>query len=174
MGEGAVQRWVLALVAVTVLMAAAFVAGSAWRGRRQVQVEEERGRFFEAAQGQFHWPDGAKEWTEMLVPLGGVDFSGFGDRWLFGAMYEGTQRKCEVEVVLRDNKGGEQLAGAHTLERGVPDKVALDLGGLRKKLDLKSVREMVLRMHGEGKAGRMLVAGLVNPRPALIRRLDEK
>jgi hypothetical protein len=166
---------VLALLApAAVLAATAFTAGSTWRARRQVQIEEARGRFFEEAQGQFHWPERSKEWTEMLVPLGSVDFTTFGDQWRFGAMYEGTQPSCELEVVFKDTAGMVRAAGRHTLARAVPDSVAIDLRALGRQVDLRSVAELSLRMRGDGKAGRLLVAGMVNPRPALVRNVTSR
>jgi|SRR5579872_4723253 len=161
------------VVVVAILLAASFAAGSSWRGRRMREVEESRGKFFEVAQGQFHWPEGSKEWTEMIVPQGGVDYSGNGDTWSFKCMYEGTQTSVEVHVVFKDAQGGKQEGGTKVLSRGVPEDVLVDLGGMKKAgLDLKSVVELVLRIRGDGKAGRLLVSGLSNPRPELIQRVS--
>ena len=166
--------WSVTVVSAMAILGASFAAGSYFRGRRMAQVEEARTKFFEAAQGQFHWPDGSKEWTEMLVPLGSVDFSEFGERWRFTAMYEGAQSKCDVNVIVRDTKGTKRDAITQTLDRAVPEEIELDLGQLRKNgLDLHSVKELALRMRGNGKAGRLLVAGMVNPRPALIRQTGQ-
>ncbi|HEY2899583.1 MAG TPA: hypothetical protein VGL59_03325 [Polyangia bacterium] len=161
-------------IAVVVFSVASFVAGSWWQGRRIRELEEARGKFFEVAQGQFHWPEGSKEWTEMLVPLGGVDYSSFGERWSFTAMYEGTQRSVEVRVIFKDAKGTQQEGGGKTLSRGAPDDITVDLAGMKKDgLDLKTVVEMVLRIRGDGKAGRLLVSGMVHPRPELIQRVAQ-
>jgi hypothetical protein len=162
------------IVAIVVLSAVSFSVGSSWEGRHIRALEEARGKFFEVAQGQFHWPEGSKEWTEMLVPLGGVDYSGYGDRWSFTSMYEGTQPSVEVRVVFKDAKGSQREGCRKTLTRGAPDDITVDLAGLKKDgLDLKTVVEMVLRIRGEGKAGRLLVSGMVNPRPELIQQLAQ-
>ncbi len=163
--------WIV--VVVLVLLAGSFAAGSSWRGRKIRANEEARGKFFEAAQGQFHWPEGSKEWTEMLVPLGGYDFTEYGERWLFTAMYEGTQTDVQVRVVMKDSKDQKRQGASVTLSRAVPEEIPVDLAAMRKEgLDLKTVTEMVLEIRGNGKAGRLLVAGLVNPRPALVRDIS--
>lgn len=167
------NKRLLLSAAVAVLMTASFAAGSSWRGRHMRAVEEARGKFFEMAQGQFHWPEGSKEWTDMLVPLGGVDYAGFGDRWSFRSMYEGTQTSVEVRVVFKDVKGNKRQGGSETLSRGVPEDIHVDLAGMRGAgLDLKTVVEMTLQIRGQGKAGRLLVSGMVNPRPELIQQVS--
>src|SRR5260370_35254112 len=93
------------VAAVAVLMAASFAAGSSWRGRHMRAVEEARGQFFEMAQGQFHWPGGSKEWTDMRVPLGGVGYPGFRDRWALRSMAAGTQPTVEVAAGFRGQNG---------------------------------------------------------------------
>jgi len=164
------MRKELAAVAATlvVVAAASFQAGSAWRGRRQVANEIARGKFFEAAQGQFHWPEGKREWAEMQVPLGAFDFSQYGERWSFSAMYEGVRDHCELQVVARDDRGRQLPAADISLQRAEPRDVVLDLAALaRAGVDLRRITELTLRTKAEGRAGRLLVAGLVSPRPAL-------
>jgi hypothetical protein len=159
---------ILGAVVAVALAVMSFAAGSAWRGRRQVSNEIARGKFFEAAQGQFHWPEDRKEWAEMLVPLGGFDFSEYGPRWSFTAMYEGVRDHCDLQVIAQDYRGGKREAAARSLERAVPGDVVLDLAGLAKAgIDLKHITQLTLRTRSDGRAGRLLVAGLVNPRPAL-------
>lgn len=164
---------VAGIVAVMVLLAGSFAAGSSWRGRRLREIEDARGKFFEAAQGQFHWPEGSKDWTEMVVPLGGFDFTEYGADWRFTAMYEGTQGDVEVRGVMKDVKDAQREGAVHTFSRAVPEDVHVDLAGMKKAgLDLKTVTEIVLRIRGNGRAGRLLVSGLVNPRPALVTSRD--
>ena len=159
---------ILGAVVAVALAVMSFAAGSAWRGRRQVSNEIARGKFFETAQGQFHWPEDRKEWAEMLVPLGGFDFSEYGPRWSFTAMYEGVRDHCELQVIAQDHRGGKREAAARSLERAVPGDVVLDLAGLgRAGIDLRHITQLTLRTRSDGRAGRLLVAGLVNPRPAL-------
>jgi hypothetical protein len=156
-----------AAVAIAVAVAS-FAAGSAWRGRHQVENEVARGKFFETAQGQFHWPEGKKEWAEMAVPLGGYDFSEYGPRWSFTAMYEGVRDHCDLQVIAQDVAGKQSEAAAASLDRARPQEVVLDLAGLGKAgVDLKRVTQLTLRTRADGRAGRLLVAGLVSPRPAL-------
>jgi hypothetical protein len=165
------RQLVAVAVTLVVVAAASFKAGSAWRGRRQAANEVARGKFFEAAQGQFHWPEGKKEWAEMQVPLGGFDFSQYGPRWSFTAMYEGVRSDCELEVLARDDRGKQLAGAAMTLERAVPEEVVLDLAALgRGGLDLKRITELTLRTKAEGRAGRLLIGGMVSPRPALTVR----
>ena len=168
------RKAVIAWAMVTVAVACAFfVAGSMWRGRRQAEVEVARARFFEQAQGQFHWPEGSKEWAELLVPLGGFDFREYGDDWRFTVLYEGIARACALQVLVRDTAGKRLVAGARALDRAVPEEVAVDLAGLKKRgLDLAHVQELVLRVKADGRAGRLLVSGLVSPRPTLSKRAD--
>jgi hypothetical protein len=163
------RKDLMAVAATLVVVASAsFTAGSAWRGRHQVANEIARGRFFEAAQGQFHWPEGKKEWAEMQVPLGGFDFSEYGPRWSFTAMYEGVRDQCDLQVMVRDDRGPKREAAVQTLDRATPHEVVLDLAALAKGgLDLRHVTELTLRTRADGRAGRLLVAGLVSPRPAL-------
>ena len=153
------------------MLVGSFATGAAWRGRKIGANEDARGRFFEAAQGQFHWPEGSKEWTEMVVPLGGFDFTEYGERWQFTAMYEGTQTDVRVQVMMKDSRAVVREGGAETLARAVPQDVAVNLAAMKGAgLDLKHVTEMTLQIRGNGKAGRLLVSGLVNPRPALVQR----
>jgi hypothetical protein len=164
------RRSIVWPVVTAVFVVVAFAAGSLWRGRHQTQVEVARAKFFEAAQGQFHWPEGKKEWADMFVPLGSFDFSEYGPRWSFTAMYEGVQGSCDIQVVVKDVAGTSRLAVETSLARATPTELTLDLQGLQKQgINLKSVSELVLRMKSDGRAGRLLVSGLVNPRPALVR-----
>jgi hypothetical protein len=159
---GAVMAVALAVVS--------FIAGASWNGRHQTKVEVARARFFEAAQGQFHWPEGKKEWADMTVPLGAFDFSEYGKEYRFTAMYEGVQRGCDLQVVVKDVDGKKRVSVDRSLDRSIPDDIVIDLDALRKDgLNLKRIAEFTLRLKSDGRAGRLLVGGLVSPRPALSR-----
>jgi hypothetical protein len=154
--------------AAAALAVASFFAGASWSARHQTTLEVERARFFEAAQGQFHWPEGKKDWTDMLVPLGAFDFSEYGKQWRFTAMYEGVQTRCDLQVVVKDVDGKKRISVDRSLDRSVPEDIVIDLDDLRKNgINLKRVSELTLRLKSDGRAGRLLVGGLVSPRPAL-------
>lgn len=107
----------------------------------------------------------------MLIPLGGFNFAEYGERWLFTAMYEGTQTEVQIKVVMKDSRNEVREGASETLARAVPQEVSVNLAAMKKAgLDLQQVTEMTLKIHGNGKAGRLLVSGLVNPRPALVDR----
>jgi hypothetical protein len=162
-------RLIGAAVAVA-LAAASFFAGASWNARHQTQVAVARAKFFEAAQGQFHWPEGKKEWSDMMVPLGAFDFSEYGKEYRFTAMYEGVQSHCDLQVVVKDVDGKKRTSLDRSLDRSVPEEIAIDLNDLRKDgLNLKRISELTLRLKSDGHAGRLLVGGLVSPRPALTK-----
>ena len=164
------QQLIGAAVAIA-LAVVSFVAGSSWRARNQIKVEVARAVFFEKAQGQFHWPEDKKERAEMMVPLGSFDFSEYGPRWHFTAMYEGVQSTCDVQVMVHDTEGHKRVAAELSLDRAVPEDIVIDLGALKKNgINLRSVQQLVLRMKSDGRAGRLLVSGLVSPRPALVKQ----
>jgi len=147
---------------------ASFLAGASWNARHQTQVEVARAKFFEAAQGQFHWPEGKKEWADMMVPLGAFDFSEYGKEYHFTAMYEGGQAHCDLQVVVKDVDGKSRVAVDRSLDRSAPEDIAIDLAAARKDgINLKRISELTLRLKSDGRAGRLLVGGLVSPRPAL-------
>ena len=126
---------------------ASFFAGASWDARHQTQVEVARARFFEAAQGQFHWPEGKKEWSDMMVPLGAYDFSEYGKAYRFTAMYEGVQAHCDLQVVVKDIDGKKHTSVDRSLDRSVPDDIVIDLDDLRKDgLNLKRITELTLRL----------------------------
>jgi len=150
------------------LAVAAFFAGASWNARHQTQVEVARAKFFEAAQGQFHWPEGKKDWADMLVPLGAFDFSEYGKAYTFTAMYEGVQPRCDLQVVVKDIDGKTRVSLERKLDRSVPDEIAVDLDDLRKAgFNLKRITELTLRLKSDGRAGRLMVGGMVTPRPQL-------
>jgi hypothetical protein len=160
-------RLIGATVAVA-LAVASFVAGASWNARHQTQVEVARAKFFEAAQGQFHWPEGKKDWADMMVPLGAFDFSEYGKVYRITAMYEGVQPRCDLQVVVRDIDGKKRVSLERSLDRSVPEEIAIDLDDLRKDgLNLKRIAELTLRLKSDGRAGRLMVGGLVSPRPQL-------
>jgi hypothetical protein len=75
---------------------------------------------------------------------------------------------------LRPAGGGEgrERQEAHVarsqLDRSAPTEIAIDLDDLRKDgLDLKHIADLTLRLKSDGRAGRLLVGGMVSPRPAL-------
>jgi hypothetical protein len=150
------------------LAIASFFAGASWDARHQTAVEVARAKFFEAAQGQFHWPEGKKDWSEMLVPLGAFDFSEYGKAYRFTAMYEGVQAHCDLQVVVKDIDGKKRVSLDRSLDRSVPEEIVIDLDDLRKDgLNLKRITELTLRLKSDGRAGRLLVGGMVSPRPQL-------
>jgi len=152
------------------LAVASFVAGASWNARHQTQVEVARAKFFEAAQGQFHWPEGKKDWADMMVPLGAFDFSEYGKEYRFTAMYEGVQRHCDLQVVVKDVDGKKRTSLDRSLDRSVPEDIVIDLNDLRKDgLNLKRISELTLRLKSDGRAGRLLVGGMVSPRPQLTK-----
>ena len=152
------------------LAVASFVAGASWNARHQTQVEVARAKFFEAAQGQFHWPEGKKDWADMMVPLGAFDFSEYGKEYRFTAMYEGVQRHCDLQVVVKDVDGKKRTSLDRSLDRSVPEDIVIDLNDLRKDgLNLKRISELTLRLQSDGRAGRLLVGGMVSPRPQLTK-----
>jgi len=162
-------RLIGATVAVA-LAVASFVAGASWNARHQTQVEVARAKFFEAAQGQFHWPEGKKDWADMMVPLGAFDFSEYGKEYRFTAMYEGVQRHCDLQVVVKDVDGKKRTSLDRSLDRSVPEDIVIDLNDLRKDgLNLKRISELTLRLKSDGRAGRLLVGGMVSPRPQLTK-----
>jgi hypothetical protein len=153
------------------LAVASFFAGASWNARHQTEVEVARAKFFEAAQGQFHWPEGKKDWADMLVPLGAFDFSEYGKEYRFTAMYEGVQAHCELQVVVKDVDGKKHTSIDRKLDRSAPDEIVIDLNDLRKDgLDLKHIADLTLRLKSDGRAGRLLVGGMVNPRPQLSKQ----
>jgi hypothetical protein len=159
--------WIGAAVAAA-LAVVSFLAGASWNARHQTKVEVARAKFFEAAQGQFHWPEGKKDWADMMVPLGAFDFSEYGREYHFTAMYEGVQAACDLQVVVKDVDGKKHLSVDRSLDRSVPDDITIDLEALRKDgLNLKRITEFTLRLKSDGRAGRLLVGGLVSPRPQL-------
>ena len=85
--------------------------------------------------------------------------------------YEGTQTDIRVDVLMKDAGNVVREAASETLARAVPQELPVNLAAMREAgLDLKHVTEMTLKIRGNGKAGRLLVSGLVNPRPALVER----
>jgi len=150
------------------LAVVSFYAGASWNGRHQNKVEVARAKFFEAAQGQFHWPEGKEDWADMMVPLGGYDFSQYGKEYRFTAMYEGVQSSCDLQVVVKDVDGKKRVSIDRSLDRSAPEDIVIDLNALRKDgINLKRITELTLRLKSDGRAGRLLVGGLVSPRPAL-------
>jgi hypothetical protein len=163
-------RIIAGVAGAVALAAASFFAGASWDARHQNQVEVARAKFFEAAQGQFHWPEGKKDWADMLVPLGAFDFSEYGKEYRFTAMYEGVQSRCDLQVVVRDMNGKKYTSLDRKLDRSVPDSVVIDLEDLRKDgLDLKHIADLTLRLKSDGRAGRLMVGGMVSPRPQLTK-----
>jgi hypothetical protein len=162
--------WLLLPASAAVALVVGFGAGVGWTERKQGLVEDARAQFFEAAQGQFHWPAGSDEWVEMHMPIGGVSFAELGGQWKFRAMYEGAEHHADVVVFMIDTKEKRLQAATHTLPRGVPDDVPVNIAALEKKgLDVRQIKEIIIRIHGAGVAGRVVVAGMVNPRPELVR-----
>src|SRR3954468_289063 len=117
-------------VGAVALAVASFFAGASWNARHQTQVEVGRAKFFAAAQGQFHWPEGKKDWADMLVPLGAFDFSEYGKEYRFTAMYEGVQTRCDLQGVVKDVDGKKRISVDRSLDRSVPEDIVIDLDDL--------------------------------------------
>src|SRR5439155_690979 len=104
----------------------------------------------------------------------GIWFQPFAQTQVFASEANAVvDRFNPLPAVVRDTAGKRLVAGARALDRAVPEEVAVDLAGLKKRgLDLAHVQELVLRVKADGRAGRLLVSGLVSPRPTLSKRAD--